>query len=58
MSNRKTFEQWMAEVNAECSRRVGLTADDLSDINYAELHERGTSPKVAASKAIRSSGGD
>ena len=56
--NAKSFDQWFAEVNAECLRRVGLAADDLADINYAELWERGTSPKVAARKAIKQSGGD
>ena len=55
---RKTFDEWMREVDAEVRRRTGLSWQDLNDTNYAEMYEQGKSPKVAASKAIRLSGSE
>jgi hypothetical protein len=50
---KKTFEAWMAEVDAYCRRKCGLSVYDLEDCNYRDWYEDGVSLKGAASKAIR-----
>ena len=50
-----TFAEWMKEVDAEVWRKVGLSYEDLPDINYRDLYDDGVSPKTAARKAIRGS---
>jgi len=53
----KSFEQWMAKVNEAIEREIGLSADDLPDMPYADMWEDGVSPKRAARMAIREAGG-
>ncbi len=50
---KKSFEDYMKEVDAILSRRVGLTSSDLPDCMYCDWHEDGVSPKSAAAKAIK-----
>lgn len=47
------FKLWLAKVDAEVSRRVGLSYMDLPDIDYAGLFYDGVSAKRAAAQAIR-----
>ena len=54
----KTFEQWFSQVNAEISRKTGLTTDDLPDMCYLEMYEDGLTAPRAARKAIKNAGGD
>jgi len=51
--NKRTYEQWLAAVDAECVKRIGLSYMDLPDINYGDLYEEGATPKRAASQAIK-----
>lgn len=46
------FKLWMAKVDAEVNRRIGLSYMDLPDIDYAGLFDDGVSAKRAAGKAI------
>lgn len=52
-TKRKTLSQWLAEVNREVERRIGLSYLDLPDIDYAGMFEDGVSAKRAAATAIR-----
>lgn len=56
--NRKPFEQWLREVNAECIKRVGLSYEDLTDVSYRDMYDDGVSPSRAAQRAIKASGGE
>lgn len=47
------FKTWMAKVSDEIESKVGLSLDDLPDMNYYEMWEDGISPANAARKAIR-----
>jgi hypothetical protein len=54
---KRTFEQWLREVDAFLIAECGLGHEDLPDVNYAEMYERGTLPRFAARHAIKSAGG-
>ena len=51
------FKEWMAKVDANISKRVGLSLNDLPDICYRDLFEDGASPSTAAGDAIRNAKG-
>jgi hypothetical protein len=51
---KKSFQSWMQEVDAAVSKKYGLSAYDLPDLDYYSMYEDGLSPKGAAAKAIRS----
>jgi hypothetical protein len=48
-----TFEEWKVAVNKAIEERVGLSADDLPDQDYAVAWSEGMTPKLAAIEAIR-----
>jgi hypothetical protein len=50
---KKTFDQWMKEVDAELVRRCGMGYLDLPDVSYRQWWEDGVSVKGAASRAIK-----
>lgn len=50
---RKTFESWMARVDALISVATGCSADDLPDVGYRDMYEDGRSAESAAKAAIR-----
>ena len=58
MTQTKSFEQWMAAVDAEVQAKIGLSIYDLPDCCYADWHEDGFTPKQAARKALRAANGD
>ncbi len=47
------FDAWMKKVDAEVSRKVGLSVHDLPDCCFSDWHEDGVTPKSAASRAIK-----
>ena len=48
----KTFTQWKAEVNSKILAKTGMISDDIGDWGYYDAWMSGTTPAVAASKAI------
>ena len=52
-TQKRTFESWIKQVDAEISRRVGLGYLDLPDVDYGGMFEDRVSPKAAAARAIR-----
>lgn len=50
---KKTFEQWMSEVNKHLIATVGMSSDEIDDANYAAWYDDGVSPKTAAKRAIK-----
>lgn len=55
---KKTFDEWMEEVNEEVSKALGLGLDayDLTDQPYYDWWEDGVRPKTAAKRALRDNG--
>jgi len=53
---KKTFEQWMAEVNQQIENMYGLSSDDLPDCCYRDWYDDGLSTKSAARRAIKNAG--
>ena len=53
-----TFEQWMKEVDAYLNKHHGLDSRDLDDCCYADWHAQKVTPRLAARRAVRLSGGD
>lgn len=51
-----SFREWMSKVDKEVDSIVGLSAEDLADIDYYELWEDGVTASVAALKALRYNG--
>jgi len=49
----KPFKNWMRQVDKEVGKKVGISAQDLPDVPYADWHDDGMSPKAAAAKAIK-----
>lgn len=49
----KPFKNWMKMVDKEVGKKVGISAQDLPDVPYADWHDDGMSPKQAAVKAIK-----
>lgn len=50
---KKSFREWMKEVNSEVEKRVGLGVDDLPDCPFSQWYEDGKTAKAAAAKAIK-----
>lgn len=53
MAAKKTFEEWIKEVDREITRQVGMDTSDLSDCPYQDWYADGMTPKRAATKAIK-----
>ena len=53
MKAKKTFEQWMQEVNQEVEKKIGLDTSHLPDCPYRDWYENRMGPKAAATKAIK-----
>lgn len=53
MSDDTRFALWMADVNDEVEKLLGLSVYDLPDCCYRDWFEDGMSPSAAARKAIR-----
>jgi hypothetical protein len=51
MSSR-TFESWMAAVDAAVSQIAFVSVHDLPDIDFRSLYEAGESPQTAAHEAL------
>lgn len=52
---KKTFEQWMKEVDTNIKKGVGLCHLDLPDCPYADWYSDGVRPTTAAKRAIKRS---
>jgi hypothetical protein len=50
---KKTYDEWMAEVNRIVGEKVGLSTDDLPDCCYRDWYDNGVSARAAASRAIK-----
>lgn len=46
-----SFDHWIHVVNRHL-RKKGITADDIPDAPFHQMHQRGASPKEAADIAI------
>lgn len=55
---KKTFEEWLKEVDREVKAVVGMSYQDLEDCPYSDWYESGKSAKSAAKKAIKNAGGE
>jgi len=49
---KRTFDQWMAAMDAILIRKFGLTSADLPDICYRDMYDDGESPAAAARQAL------
>jgi hypothetical protein len=52
---KRSFEQWMADVDRCLEQKCGLTHEDLPDWGYYDAYDDGMTPKGAAIKAIKAS---
>lgn len=50
---KKTFEQWMSEVDQAVISKTGLSVHDLADCPFMDWWEDGKTAKGAASRAIK-----
>ena len=50
---KKTFDQWMAEVNTFLNKLCYLSSDDLPDCSYMMWYEDGVRPATAAKRAMK-----
>lgn len=50
---KKTFEQWMKEVDNAVKAKIGLSVHDLSDCPFRDWYDNGKTAKGAASRAIK-----
>jgi hypothetical protein len=50
---KRSFDEWMREVDRAIARKAGLSALDLPDVPYRDWYEDGVRPASAAAKAIR-----
>lgn len=53
MAKKKTFKEWMNEVDKILEAKTGFGSIDLADTNYSEMYEEGKTPKGAATKALK-----
>lgn len=53
---KRTFEEWMNQVDIYLDATVGLTHNDLADCCYRDWYDDGVSPKVAAKRALANEG--
>jgi hypothetical protein len=51
---KKTFEQWMKEVDEHLEDRCGMSSNDLPDVCYRDWYDDGIPPKRAAGMAFKS----
>ncbi len=50
---KKTFEQWLKEVDAALIKKCGFGHQDLPDAPYRDWYDDGKTPKGAASAAFK-----
>lgn len=50
---RKSFDEWMRDVDAAVARKCGMSHHDLPDCPYRDWYDDGVSAKSAAAKAVR-----
>lgn len=50
---RKSFEDWLKDVDAIIQARTGLSREDLPDIDYHSIYSDGKNALTAANRAIR-----
>ncbi len=55
---KKTFAQWMREVDAILENKCGLSHQDLPDIPYRDMYDAGKGPKAAANRAWKCAKGE
>ena len=53
---KRSFEDWMREVDRIIQARIGLSYNDLPDCCYMDWYEDGVTPKGAAGRALRNAG--
>lgn len=53
---KKTFNEWMKEVNALLIKKTGMDSGDLADVCYRDMYDRGERPARAANAAIKAMG--
>ena len=54
---KRTFEQWMAQVNRKLMTMCMMSADEIPDWGYYDAYAEGVPPFTAARRAIAASGG-
>lgn len=54
MAAKKSFNEWMREVDSIIDNKIGLSSADLPDQAYMDMWENGKSAKSAAAKALKS----
>jgi hypothetical protein len=52
----RTFDAWMAKVNAIIEAKYGLSSDDLPEVCYSDWYEDEVTPAQAARRALRNAG--
>lgn len=50
---KKTFKEWMKEVDQILSSKYGFCVNDIPDVCYRDMYDSGNSPKTAADVAWR-----
>jgi hypothetical protein len=50
---KKTFAEWMHEVDKAVSAKAGLSVYDLPDMCFSDWYADGATPKQAAGKALK-----
>ena len=50
---KKTFEQWMLDVDQAVLSKAGVSVHDLPDCPFMDWYEDGKTAKGAASRAIK-----
>lgn len=50
---KKTFDEWMREVDEAVESRVGCSVHDLADCPFRDWYEDDVSARSAAARAIR-----
>ncbi len=49
---KRTFEAWMAKVDAELIRRCGFDSQDLPDYCYSDAYEDDATPSMCAAEVL------
>ena len=49
----RAFENWKQKVDATLLKAVGITSDDLMDVDYYGWYDADVSPAAAARKAVQ-----
>jgi len=50
---KKTFEEWMKEVDRAVKTKADLSVHDLPDCPFSDWYTDGKTPKGAATKALK-----